>query len=192
MSKKNLRQMLLFLCFFVGGCASSALWLRLNANQPSHNRASPAAPPWIPIYPTQLIAGKQGVIVQLAVPITTPGDALTLIEFRSPTDYGYVTRAEQIFPTDIYIAVLPEVGLPKVFLARSPQSGCLVEWQPEVDRFKANCDGSEFGVDGAYLSGPAARNLDEFPVTVDAGMLWITNTVTLGGPVVSTTNQINP
>lgn len=186
MSKKNLRQILLFLCFFVSGCASSALRFRPNAHQPSNDSVAPAAPQRIPIYPTQLIGGKQGVVVRLAVPITTPGEALTLIEFRSPTDYGYVTRNEQIFPTDIYIAVLPEVALPKVFLARSPQSGCLVEWQPEIERFKADCDGSEFGVDGAYLSGPAARSLDEFPVTVDAGMIWITNTITLGGPVVST------
>lgn len=188
MSKKNIRQILLFFCFFMGGGAASALWLSLNANQPSNNHASPIAPLRIPIYPTQLLAGKEGVIVQLAVPLTTPVTALTLVEFRSPTDYGYVTRTEQIFPTDIYIAVLPEMALPKVFLARSTQSGCPIEWQSEVKRFRADCEGSEFSVDGAYLSGPAARNLDEFPVTVEAGMIWITNTVMLGASVVSTAN----
>ena len=105
---------------------------------------------------------------------------LTLIEYRTPEEASYITLTEDIFPADIYISVLSDSERPKVFLGRSPQSGCPIEWKIESKIYKAYCDGSEFKLDGTYISGPSSRNLDELPVLIRDGMIWITNTVILG------------
>lgn len=42
--------------------------------------------------------------------------------------------------------------------------GCLPKW--ESDRFACPCHGSQFALDGNYITGPAPRGLDLFPVVV--------------------------
>lgn len=138
----------------------------------------------IPIYPVNDLKMFEGQAIQLTVPISTTGYTIVLIEYRTPEDTSYITSTENIFPTDVYISVLPGVEIPKVFLGRSPQSGCPIEWRWDSRIYKAYCDGSEFKIDGTYISGPSPRNLDEFPVSIQGGMIWITNTVIVGSPSV--------
>ncbi len=134
----------------------------------------------IPVYPANRLAESEGNSIQLTVPISITSYNLTLIEYRTPEEASYITLTEDIFPADIYISVLPDSERPKVFLGRSPQSGCPLEWKFESKIYKAYCDGSEFKLDGTYISGPSPRNLDELPVLIRDGMIWITNTVILG------------
>jgi len=176
---RNVIFVLLFCSVFTDACSSVAL------NITSLNKQVIMS---VPIYPVDRIKGSEGQAIQLTVPISTTGHALTLIQYRTSEEASYITSTESIFPTDIYISVLPASKLPKVFLARSPQSGCPVKWQAEPEIYKAYCDGSEFKLDGTYISGPSSRNLDEFPVSIREGMIWITNTIRLGSPSVSTSN----
>ncbi|NOX61877.1 MAG: Rieske 2Fe-2S domain-containing protein [Chloroflexi bacterium] len=44
--------------------------------------------------------------------------------------------------------------------------GCLYEWKDQTHRFECPCHGSRFRQDGRVIRGPAARDLDEFIVTV--------------------------
>lgn len=44
--------------------------------------------------------------------------------------------------------------------------GCLPDWKPTNNRFECPCHGSKFELDGAYIGGPAPRDLDRFPVTL--------------------------
>ena len=145
----------------------------------------------VPIYPIDHFKkyALAGQAYWLTVPVATIGHPLMLNHYKIPIEASSsITRTEDIFPTDVYIAVLPGVELPKVFLARSPHSGCPLEWRSDSKIYKAYCDGSEFKLDGTYLSGPSPRNLDEFSVSIREGMIWITNTVTLGKPAVSIPN----
>lgn len=52
--------------------------------------------------------------------------------------------------------------------------GCLFAWVDANGRFECPCHGSKFERTGQYIEGPAPRNLDRFPLTVN----------TPGGPVI--------
>ncbi len=42
--------------------------------------------------------------------------------------------------------------------------GCLYNWREQEDKFVCPCHGSQFGLDGEYIQGPAPRSLDRFVV----------------------------
>jgi cytochrome b6-f complex iron-sulfur subunit len=44
--------------------------------------------------------------------------------------------------------------------------GCLPKWEPVNTRFACPCHGSQYQLDGRYITGPAPRGLDRFPVTI--------------------------
>jgi hypothetical protein len=53
------------------------------------------------------------------------------------------------------------------------REGCQVTWQPDdpltsahVSEFRSGCSGATFDASGKLAFGPAARDLDQFPVTV--------------------------
>lgn len=68
-----------------------------------------------------------------------------------------------------------------VFFARStrPEEGvriprqCVVEWDASLEKFLELCAGSQWTRDGKYYAGPAPRDLDRFPVSVENGRLAI-------------------
>lgn len=47
--------------------------------------------------------------------------------------------------------------------------GCLFEWKDQTSRFECPCHGSKFNQAGRVIHGPAARDLDQFVVTVFDG-----------------------
>lgn len=47
--------------------------------------------------------------------------------------------------------------------------GCLYKWEGTNKRFECPCHGSKFELDGTYIEGPAARDLDRYSVTVRDG-----------------------
>lgn len=44
--------------------------------------------------------------------------------------------------------------------------GCLPKWEPGTVRFQCPCHGSQFNLNGTYITGPAPRGLDRFVLTV--------------------------
>lgn len=44
--------------------------------------------------------------------------------------------------------------------------GCLPKWEPVNTRFACPCHGSQYQLDGRWITGPAPRGLDRFPVTI--------------------------
>lgn len=55
--------------------------------------------------------------------------------------------------------------------------GCLPRWVETNEQFECPCHGSKFSLDGGYITGPAPRALDRFPVeiTYTDGSTAITN-----------------
>jgi cytochrome b6-f complex iron-sulfur subunit len=49
--------------------------------------------------------------------------------------------------------------------------GCLVRVTPEG--YACPCHGSKFGVDGTLTASPAPRDMDEFPVEIVEGEVWV-------------------
>jgi Rieske Fe-S protein len=72
-------------------------------------------------------------------------------------------RAQAVF-------VLPG-GDRKVVSAVCPHEGCEVDWSGEQRKFLCPCHDSVFGPDGARLSGPAQRDLDQMPTRVNGDTL---------------------
>jgi cytochrome b6-f complex iron-sulfur subunit len=44
--------------------------------------------------------------------------------------------------------------------------GCLPKWEPQNNRFACPCHGSQYQLDGTWITGPAPRPLDVFPSTI--------------------------
>lgn len=44
--------------------------------------------------------------------------------------------------------------------------GCLPKWEPVNNRFACPCHGSQYFLDGRWITGPAPRGLDRFPLTI--------------------------
>jgi len=61
-----------------------------------------------------------------------------------------------------------------VFSSICPHLGCHFSWEAEKKRFVCPCHGSEFGLEGAKLGGPAPRGLDPLPLRSKDGKVEIT------------------
>ncbi|HEX2622076.1 MAG TPA: ubiquinol-cytochrome c reductase iron-sulfur subunit [Phototrophicaceae bacterium] len=70
--------------------------------------------------------------------------------------------------------------------------GCLPKWDPVNVRFACPCHGSQYQIDGTWITGPAPRPLDIFPstITFEDGTVLETgadpNPIDLGGRAVDT------
>ena len=54
-----------------------------------------------------------------------------------------------------------------------PHEGCEVLWEPQRNQFLCPCHESYFAADGARISGPAPRGLDQLPARVENGKLQV-------------------
>lgn len=62
----------------------------------------------------------------------------------------------------------------KVYSGICPHLGCLVKWEGPRNRFYCPCHKGVFAPDGRVLSGPPPRPLDEYPVSIENGLVFIT------------------
>jgi cytochrome b6-f complex iron-sulfur subunit len=66
---------------------------------------------------------------------------------------------------------------------RCPHLGCRVPFCESSGRFECPCHGSIYDVAGEYVSGPAPRGMDRYPMSLEGGTVFVdTNTVILGPP----------
>jgi Rieske Fe-S protein len=70
--------------------------------------------------------------------------------------------------------VMREGDRVRAFSTVCPHAGCSVDWAPERREFACPCHASVFSPDGARVSGPAPRGLDELACSVDAGRVRVT------------------
>jgi menaquinol-cytochrome c reductase iron-sulfur subunit len=57
-----------------------------------------------------------------------------------------------------------------------PHLGCRPIWSGDAKRFQCPCHGSQFGLDGEHLAGPAPRGMDPLPLREQTGVaqiMWI-------------------
>lgn len=97
-----------------------------------------------------------------------PGNP-TLFKTSVEHQTGWVTSQEEVAAY-----VLTEDG--QHYLAISnicTHLGCRVRWIPEQGEFFCPCHNAVFGKDGAVVSGPPPRPLDQFETKVENGILFI-------------------
>lgn len=61
----------------------------------------------------------------------------------------------------------------QVVSAICPHEGCEVLWEQDRNRFSCPCHESYFTADGARISGPSPRGLDQLPTRVQDGKLQV-------------------
>jgi menaquinol-cytochrome c reductase iron-sulfur subunit len=64
-------------------------------------------------------------------------------------------------------------GQPLVLSSVCPHLGCTVRWQADKAHFACPCHTGTFAPDGSYISGPPARGMDELPVRIQDGRLYV-------------------
>ncbi len=83
---------------------------------------------------------------------------------------GWASVAEE---RTVFVLSAREAHPPRVVSAVCPHEGCEVSWDAGQRSFLCPCHDSRFGADGAALTGPATRALDEFPSRLENGVLEI-------------------
>lgn len=104
-------------------------------------------------------------------------DVANLSELTGPQPLSRKIVAEHVAGWSITseehnVFVLPAKGN-QVLSAVCPHEGCEVAWEPNANRFACPCHASFFAADGARISGPATRGLDQLPARVQDGKLQV-------------------
>lgn len=139
-------------------------------------------------WPMALIAGLLlGALVVGVVWFTQAGDA----EDRQVDAGSYEefvnagTFPPVLFARGDFYLVKTETGEPRAFYVYPPVAqvherlGCAVTWQEAGEDavragvFRDPCFGATFTRDGAWVSGPSSRGLDQFPVEVKDGRILV-------------------
>ena len=148
----------------------------------------------------KLLGGAIAAAIGLA--ITVPAAALLTFPTRrrtveggtDPVDVGELARLPVGRPVRVSVRVarlldawtaFTDVTLGAAWLVRSgdtvralstvcPHAGCAVDFSAEAQCFRCPCHDSVFGLDGARLSGPAGRGMDELATDVKDGRVRIT------------------
>ena len=61
----------------------------------------------------------------------------------------------------------------QVLSAICPHKGCEVVWEQQRNQFSCPCHESYFAADGAKISGPSPRGMDQLPARVQDGKLQV-------------------
>jgi len=133
----------------------------------------------MPVVSIEKVA-ELGGVVRISLPIKIHHAQFQYFYYDEHGGTMWDTKAVDLFPADVFVSYDPDTQTARIFLARSPHMGCLMNWNPEVRKFEDPCFGSRFAIDGAYESGPSPRGLDELPVEIKDGMIWVKNQVIYG------------
>jgi hypothetical protein len=117
------------------------------------------------------------VILRFALP--QPRFALvgTLADFP-PDPAPYQMKSERRF-------FLVNTGEALIALSNKPPHEifrhCSIHWNSAEGRFMEPCGGSQFSLDGSYLSGPSPRAMDRHPMRMEGDKLWVDTTRMIEG-----------
>ena len=130
----------------------------------------------IPAIPVEMVI-EAGGVARLTLPIAVHHTHFQLTYYDQHGERQWKTYNAELFPTDVFVEYESDRQTARVFLARSPHKGCLLNWRAETQKFEDPCYGSRFSIDGAYEFGPAPRSLDELPADIRDQMIWVKNEI---------------
>lgn len=112
-----------------------------------------------------LLGGTGATIIWFALPRFKEGEFGGIISFEA-ADLPNPGDAPVTIPAGrFHVANVPEAGVVALYQVCT-HLGCLPKWEPGQYRFACPCHGSQYEIDGRWITGPAPRGLDRFPLTV--------------------------
>jgi Rieske Fe-S protein len=69
--------------------------------------------------------------------------------------------------------LIQSAGSVRMLSATCTHSGCLVTWQKQRSKFVCPCHGGTYDGQGAVVSGPPPRPLDQLPISVQNGNVYL-------------------
>lgn len=104
--------------------------------------------------------------------------------FGGEVDAGAVTDfpdgTVQYFQDGRFYVTSYQGGL-RALYQKCPHLGCRVPFCDTSSRFECPCHGSVYNIIGEYITGPAPRGMDRFPIAIKNGEVWVdTSNVVLG------------
>jgi len=133
----------------------------------------------MPAIPVEKVT-ELGGVARISLPIKVHHTHFQYSYYDELGGTKWDTKAVYIFPADIFVSYDAEDQTARVFLARSPHMGCLMNWESDRREFVDPCFGSRFAADGSYDSGPSPRSLDELPAEIRDEMIWVKDEVIYG------------
>lgn len=82
-----------------------------------------------------------------------------------------VTNNGKVLTNDGFVGI-EDAGVMAIYQVCT-HLGCLIPFQQAENRFICPCHGSTFQRNSNYVLGPAPRNLDQFPVTLEEGAIVV-------------------
>jgi hypothetical protein len=150
-----------------------------------------------PVAPVGRFPAALRLIILIALALTC-GITLIIANFRSASRVS-AGRAQDYPPGSVTALNLPASdqadSMIPIFLVNDPaagflalyrqdtRSGCQVIWVESLRRFEEPCLASKYSQTGEYLSGPTARGLDRYPVSLtESGEVTVDVSRRLPGP----------
>jgi cytochrome b6-f complex iron-sulfur subunit len=75
---------------------------------------------------------------------------------------------------------------------KCPHLGCRVPYCQTSGRFECPCHGSIYDIAGEYISGPAPRGMDRFPLSLEGDVVFVDTSETILGPARGTNAYLTP
>lgn len=123
-----------------------------------------------------------GVSYLFAMPRFKAGEFGGVFPYGKVGDLPAVDDPPQNFPdVKLWMSASPE-GVTAIYKVCT-HLGCLYSWSDQADRFVCPCHGSQFERDGKFITGPAPRSLDRFPIQVVKDGQVIAETNDRGDPL---------
>jgi Rieske Fe-S protein len=97
------------------------------------------------------------------------------VKFTPDQEQSFKAKRPDLFEKKADEVPYPAVNMGfVVFSSICPHLGCRYLWNAEAKRFACPCHGSQFGIQGDKLAGPAPRGLDPLPFRDTSGKAEIT------------------
>jgi|YelNatPaOPRAMG01_1025707.scaffolds.fasta_scaffold01994_12 Rieske Fe-S protein len=117
-------------------------------------------------------------VVRFLIPPPVPTDEKATVEVATTSELQLDSAKFFEFLNKPAVLVHLPDGKYEALSAKCTHLGCTVEFEPQKEIFYCNCHGSEFGIDGSVLRGPAVLPLKKYFVTINGNKVFVSTTKT--------------
>lgn len=108
------------------------------------------------------------------------GDFGGMVDAGSVSDYATEGTVQYFLDGRFYVTQY-QGGL-RALYQKCPHLGCRVPFCDTSKRFECPCHGSMYNIIGEYITGPAPRGMDRFPIKIQGDRVMVDTSTVVQGP----------